>query len=158
MAGVLALAGCETVPSTASYYRARPGADYPPKPKNAVIPILHGSPKRSHKVIGSLRIKTSKDWEFAKESMLFNARGNGADAVIVRGVSNWTDTATFEFPATTKEEWRTGDDPSQKSQKKDKKDDKGNSTGHWETVHVPASTEVSTTHWLEFYSEMIVYK
>lgn len=88
--------------------------------------------------------------------MLFNARRHGADAVIVKGIRNWTDTTAFEFPATTRQEWRTGDDPSRKSDKKD--DDKKSPGGYWETVNVPASTEVSTTHWLEFYVEMIVYK
>lgn len=73
-----------TVSSTADFYLASTPEIYPPKPKDAPIPILGKSPDRPYKVIGRLRFEASRGWRFMRESMLYNARQNGADAVILR--------------------------------------------------------------------------
>lgn len=57
---------------------------YPPKPEDAAIPILGKPPGRSHDVIGRMAFASTRGWPFMRQSLLYNARTNGADAVILR--------------------------------------------------------------------------
>ena len=77
------LAGCETVPSTSAYYLSYTEKVFPPKPKDAPIPILSKAPDRPYKVIGRLAFNTGRGWRFLRDSMLYNARANGADLVLL---------------------------------------------------------------------------
>jgi hypothetical protein len=82
--GAAAFSGCETPASTAIFYLPYTTHFYPPKPRDAVIPILGRAPDRPHEVIGRLAFSTGRGWRFLRESILYNARANGADAVILR--------------------------------------------------------------------------
>ena len=80
----LALSGCVPVSSTSQFYLPSTTATYPPKPKSVPIPILGNSPKERYQVIGRLAFRSDLGWKFMRESMLYNARANRADAVILK--------------------------------------------------------------------------
>ncbi len=79
-----ALAGCASVSSTEQFYFPSTTTIYPPKPKDVQIPILSKSPDKPYRVIGRLTFRTDLGWGFLRKSMVYNARRNGADAVILR--------------------------------------------------------------------------
>jgi hypothetical protein len=84
LAALIGLSGCASVGSTSIYYLPMTGRVYPPKPKDAVIPILGRAPERKHTVIGRMAFSSAHGWKFMRQSLLYNARANGADAVILR--------------------------------------------------------------------------
>lgn len=83
---IAGLTGCASVSSTSQYYFSETTRVYPPKEKDAVIPILNQPPKQSHTVIGRLAFSTDLGWPFLRKSMIYNARVNGADAVILKSL------------------------------------------------------------------------
>lgn len=94
----LGLASCTSVSSTADYYVAYTTKTYPPKPKEAVIPILGKAPSRPHRIIGRLAFSTSRGFKFLRESMLYNARANGADAVVLNDTASWNQLGIVNVP------------------------------------------------------------
>lgn len=94
----LGLSGCASVSSTSAYYLPYTTDVYPPKPKDAPIPILGKAPDRGYKTIGRLAFSTSQGWRFLRESMLYNARANGADAVLLKETSSRRETAIVNVP------------------------------------------------------------
>jgi hypothetical protein len=78
-----ALAGC-AVSSTSQYYLPTVGETFPPKPQDFVVPILEKPPAQPHRVIGQLQFTTDRGWSFVRDSIEYNARRNGADAVILK--------------------------------------------------------------------------
>ena len=80
---ILILSGC-TVQGTSDYYMPVIAHTFPPKPKDAPIPILDQPPKRPYLVIGRMAFQTDNGLKFVHESLQYNARRNGADAVILR--------------------------------------------------------------------------
>lgn len=83
-AAALLLAGCASVSSTSQFYFPTTTDVFAPKPKDAPIPILGAAPDKPYRVIGRLAFRSDLGWKFMRESMLYNARANGADAVILR--------------------------------------------------------------------------
>lgn len=94
----LGLSGCASVSSTSAYYLPYTTDIYPPKPKDAPIPILGKVPNRRYKTIGRLAFSTTQGWRFLRESMLYNARANGADAVLLKDTSSRRETAIVNVP------------------------------------------------------------
>lgn len=82
----LLLAGCASPKDTAVYYLSTTGKTYPPKPKDYPVPILNKPPEQPHTVIGRLGFATDLGWRFVYKSMLYNARANGADAVVLKNL------------------------------------------------------------------------
>lgn len=78
---------CTTVQSTAQYYLPYSTQTFPPKPKEAEIPILGKAPAERHTAIGRLKFETDRGWRFLRRSMEYNARVHGADAVVLKAVS-----------------------------------------------------------------------
>jgi len=78
------ISGCASVSSTSQFYLPVTTDVYPPKSKETIIPILGKSPDRPYKVIGRLSFRSDLGWKFMRESMIYNARANGADAVILK--------------------------------------------------------------------------
>lgn len=104
--GLLALAlvgsvGCASVQSTAQYYVPYTMKTYPPKPKDAQIPILGEYPKESYTKIGRLAFETDQGWKFLRKSMIYNAQVNGADAVVVRKATTRRQTSLYTVPPRT---------------------------------------------------------
>lgn len=94
----LALVGCASVSSTSMYYFPSTTTVYPPKPKDAVIPILGKSPDRPYKSIGRLTFASTRGWPFLRDSILYNARVNGADAAILRDTNSQQQTRLVTVP------------------------------------------------------------
>lgn len=85
---LVALSGCASVSSTAQFYLPMTSEVFPPKPRDFQIPILGAPPEQPYKVIGRLAFRSDLGWRFLRESMIYNARRNGADAVILRDATS----------------------------------------------------------------------
>lgn len=94
------LCGCMTPSGTAVYYLPTTAKVFPPKDKDAVIPILGRPPKEPYTTIGKLAFKTDRGWRFVRKSILYNARANGADAVILRDMNSWSEQRLQQVPPT----------------------------------------------------------
>lgn len=94
-------AGCASVEATKAYYLSYTTDVYPPKPKDQPIPILGKYPDRPYKVIGRLAFRSDLGWKFMRESMVYNARENGADAVILKAANSEEQTRYTEVPPRT---------------------------------------------------------
>lgn len=87
MAMGLLLVGGGCVSSTARYYMPMVAQRFPPKPDGAIVPILEQTPKRPFTVIGKFAFETDRSLQFIYKSLQYNARKNGADAVIMRSLT-----------------------------------------------------------------------
>lgn len=97
------LSGCASVSSTSQFYFPVTTDVYPPKAKHAVIPILGKAPDKPYKVIGRLTFRSDLGWKFMRDSMIYNARANGADAVILKDANSKDRVNYTEVPPRT--EW-----------------------------------------------------
>jgi hypothetical protein len=100
-AALTILAGCASVSSTSQFYFPVTTDVFPPKPKDAPIPILGKAPDRPYRVIGRLAFRSDLGWRFMRESMLYNARVNGADAVILQNADSKQQVNYTEVPPRT---------------------------------------------------------
>lgn len=100
VAAGLLLGGCASVRSTAIFYQPTTANYYPPKPSNAVIPILGAPPARPFCEIGRFAFQTTLGYPFAINSALYNARRAGADAVIMKNCQNWSVPYSYVIPPT----------------------------------------------------------
>lgn len=82
---IACLSGCASVKSTADYYIPYTTKNYPPKPEDYSIPILGRPPDRRYETIGRLAFRSDLGWKFMRQSMLYNARIHGADAILLKG-------------------------------------------------------------------------
>lgn len=98
LALALGLAGCISPTSTSIYYLPYTTEIFPPKSKDAPIPILGKVPTKPHKIIGRLAFSTDRGWRFLRESILYNARVQGADAVILRETNSQERLAIVTVP------------------------------------------------------------
>ena len=101
MALAVVLTGCASVSSTAQFYFPVTTDVYPPKAKDFPIPILGKAPDRPYKVIGRLSFRSDLGWKFMRESMVYNARANGADAVILKKADSKEQVNFTEVPPRT---------------------------------------------------------
>lgn len=83
---VLAAAGCTPLSETTAYYTPVSGRYYPPKDKREMIPVLSEPPGWPHRVIGRFAMQSDRGYPFVQKAILYNARLQGADAVILRKV------------------------------------------------------------------------
>jgi len=95
---LLGLGGCASVESTAIYYEPTTLEQYPPKPEDWPIPILGKAPKEPYKQIGRLAFTSDQGYRFMRKSIEYNARVNGADAVILRNVDQQTRVFLTQVP------------------------------------------------------------
>ena len=86
LAVCLGLSGCANLEQTAVFYTPVGSDYYPPLDKKAHVPILAQSPPWRGRVIGKFDMQTDRGPKFAREALLFNARRQGADAVVMRDV------------------------------------------------------------------------
>ncbi len=92
------LSGCASVESTSIYYVPYTVEQYPPKPKDAFIPIIGKPPDRPYKKIGRLAFSSTLGYRFMRRSIDYNARIHGADAVILKDVDSNTQVFLTEVP------------------------------------------------------------
>jgi len=77
-------AGCANLEETAVFYTPAGPQYYAPLDKKAPVPILGQAPPWRSRVIGTFDMQTDRGAKFAREALLFNARRQGADAVVMR--------------------------------------------------------------------------
>ena len=95
------ISGCASVSSTSQFYLPVTTDVYPPKPRDSPIPILGKAPDRRYKVIGRLSFRSDLGWKFMRDSMTYNARANGADAVILKKAESKDQVNFTEVPPRT---------------------------------------------------------
>ena len=83
-AALLALVGCAPLSETTVFYTPVSDRYYPPKTKKEEIPVMSRAPAWPHRVIGRFAMQSDRGSEFVHKAMLYNARLQGADAVVVR--------------------------------------------------------------------------
>jgi hypothetical protein len=79
-----ALAGCASLSETTVFYTPVSDRSYPPKDKKEEIPVLAKPPAWPHRVIGRFAMQSDRGYRFVHRAMLYNARRQGADAVVIR--------------------------------------------------------------------------
>ena len=96
----LLLQACVSVKSTAVYYTPSTSVVYPPKPDQAVIPIMNQPPSRPYAEIGRFSFQTGFGYPFLMRAVEYNARRAGADAVLIREIKSWTIPRPYSVPPT----------------------------------------------------------
>lgn len=153
---VACLAGCASLEDTAVFYTPTSERFYPPLPKNEPVPVLSEPPEWPYEVIGRFALQSDQGYPRIYRAMLFNARRQGADAVILRRLAFDVRRTFNEIPAT----WRSVPQTNVWYQQvKNKK-------GEWVTVPQvyttylplwqPARTVVTEREWTEVEAEMVV--
>lgn len=77
------LTGCESVSSTAQFYRSSTARVFTPKPKDYSIPIFSKPPDRTYTVIGRLSFTANASYAFMIRAIQYNTRLHGGDAAIM---------------------------------------------------------------------------
>ena len=77
------LSGCESVSSTAQFYRPSTARVFTPKPKDYSVPIFSKPPDRPYTVIGRLSFTANASYDFMIRAIQYNARLHGGDAAIM---------------------------------------------------------------------------
>ena len=80
----VAAAGCAPLSETTVFYTPVSDRYYPPKTKREEVPVLAEPPAWPHRVIGRFAMQSDRGAPFVNKAMLYNARLQGADAVVVR--------------------------------------------------------------------------
>ena len=80
----VAAAGCAPLSETTVFYTPVSDRYYPPKTKREEVPVLAEPPAWPHRVIGRFAMQSDRGVPFVNKAMLYNARLQGADAVVVR--------------------------------------------------------------------------
>ena len=80
----LGLCACANLEQTTVFYTPSSSDYYPPWPKKTQIPLLGEPPPWSNRVIGKFDMETDRGPKFARAALLFNARRQGADAIVMR--------------------------------------------------------------------------
>lgn len=88
--------GC--VSSTRHLYIATTPDIYPPKDKKQQIPLLGKKPEIAFRPIGKFQWETTHGWGFIRKALEYNARIQGADAVILRERTSRTEKTYTEIP------------------------------------------------------------
>jgi hypothetical protein len=96
-----ACTGCETVSSTAEYYRPMTTQTFPPKPKDYKAPVLGTPPDRPYQVIGELSFSAGRGYGYMIKAIEYNARKAGADAAIMLSSSSSEHQYTYTVPGYT---------------------------------------------------------
>ena len=94
------LPGCVSVKSTAVFYTPSTNVVYPPKPKDAVIPVMNQPPSRSYAEIGRFSFQSDLGYPFMMRAIQYNARRVGADAVLIKDSRSWTIPYLYSVPPT----------------------------------------------------------
>jgi len=85
------LTACSSLKETTAYFRPTTLERFDPLPRDAQIPILAEMPRGTrYQTIGQFHFQSTRPWPFFVKSMEFNARRNGANAVLLR--DSWSET------------------------------------------------------------------
>ena len=153
-----ALAGCASLSETTVFYTPVSDRSYPPKGKNDEIPVLAKPPDWPHRVIGRFAMQSDRGYRFVHKAMLYNARRQGADAVVVRQVvQDVRQTYNYIPPG-----WDSVPQSNVFYQRVQ------NNQGQWVTVpqvyttyvpvYRPGRTVVSDAEWADVSADMVVHR
>jgi hypothetical protein len=97
------LVGCatESITSTQKFYFPLSTRTYPPKPKDAKIPIIAAYPDRPYTAIGRMSFQSGHGWQWMLDAVRYNARLAGADAVVMDTANTTTHQYTYHVPGYT---------------------------------------------------------
>ena len=153
---LLAAAGCAPLSETTVFYTPAADRVYPPKGKREPVPLLSESPSWPHQVIGRFAMQSDRGYPFVSKALLYNARLQGADAVVVRKVGFDVRQVVNQIPAS----WENVPQSNVMYQRVQ------NNQGQWETVPQvyttyvplfrPERTVVSEKQWTDVTAEMVV--
>lgn len=97
---LLLLPGCVSVKSTAVFYTPSTNVVYPPKTKDAVIPVMNQPPARPYAEIGRFSFQSDLGYSFMMRAIQYNARRVGADGVLIKDSKTWTIPYLYSVPPT----------------------------------------------------------
>ena len=151
-----AAVGCVPLSETTVFYTPASDRVYPPKGKREPVPVLSEPPAWPHQVIGRFTLQPDRGYPFVNKALLYNARLQGADAVVVRKMGFDVRQTVNQIPAS----WESIPQSNVMYQRVQ------NSQGQWETVpqvyttYVPVfrpeRTVVSEKQWTDVTAEMVV--
>lgn len=78
------LCACSPMRETAAWYTPVGDRFFPPLAKDAPVEVLNSAPSWPHEVIGKFEVISDRGYAFLERAMLYNARLQGADAVVIR--------------------------------------------------------------------------
>ena len=150
------LGGCASLQETTVFYTPATAEFFPPWPKDAPVPVLTEPPSWPHRVIGRFVAQSDRGYPFLYKAILYNARLQGADAVVLRQLAFDTRRTYNYLPPS----WQTIPvNNVYYAQVQDKK-------GKWQTVPQnyttfvpimqPGRTVVSDVQWTDVTAEMVV--
>lgn len=84
LAAGLLLGACAPLSETTVFYTPVSDRFYPPKGKKEEVPVLSAPPAWPYRVIGRFAMQSDRGYRFVHKAMLYNARLQGADAVVIR--------------------------------------------------------------------------
>ena len=153
---VALLAGCAPLSETTVFYTPVSDRYYPPKTKKTEIPVLSKPPAWPHRVIGRFAMQSDRGYRFVHKAMLYNARLQGADAVVIgKLVQDVRETYNYIPPR-----WESVPQSNVFYQQVQ------NSQGQWVTVPQvyttyvpvfrPGRTVVNDSEWADVTAEMVV--
>ena len=87
LAACLGFCGCANLEQTTVFYTPISPDYYPPLDKKTPVPILAQPPPWRSRVIGNFDMESDRGPKFAREALLFNARRQGADAIVMRDLN-----------------------------------------------------------------------
>jgi len=87
LAACLGFCGCANLEQTTVFYTPISPDYYPPLDKKTPVPVLAQPPPWRSRVIGSFDMESDRGPKFAREALLFNARRQGADAIVMRDLN-----------------------------------------------------------------------
>ena len=156
-AGIL-VGGCAPLSETTAFYTPVSDRSYPPKSKKDEIPVLSKAPAWPHRVIGRFAMQSDRGYRFVHKAILYNARLQGADAVVIRKlVQDVRQTYNYIPP-----HWDSVPQSNVYYQQVQ------NNQGQWVTVPQiyttyvpvfrPGRTVVSDSEWADVDAEMVVHR
>lgn len=150
------LAGCSSLQDTRVFYTPSTGQFYPPLAKDAPVPVLTEPPAWPHRVIGRFVAQSDRGYPFLYRAMLYNARLQGADAVVLRQLAFDTRRTYSYIPPSWRNMPVTNVYYAQVQNKK----------GKWQTVpqtyttfvpiFQPGRTVAADAQWTDVTAEMVV--
>ena len=154
--GSIVLVSCASLRDTTVFYTPLRDRYYPPKEKDVSIPVLAESPEWAKEVIGRFAMVSDRGYPFIYRALIYNARLQGADAVILERLAFDTRTSYNHIPPGWENIRRTSFYERRAKNKK----------GEWVTslqpytnfvpVFRPGRTVTREAQWTEVTAEMVV--
>lgn len=151
-----ALTACSSLQDTTVFYTPASGNFYPPLPKDAPVPVLTEPPAWPHKVIGRFAAQSDRGYPFLYKAILYNARLQGADGVVLRKLAFDTRRTYNYIPPSWQNVPVTNVYYTQVQNKKGKWKNVPQTYTTFMPVFQPGRTVTSDAQWTDVVAEMVV--